>query len=768
MKIQSRLLSVLLILAALISLVIPFTVLFMGDGVFAWSVKQPESIRMLLEILLLILLMGAAFLFTKSGQVRLLAMALIFLIFCWLHVTFLPMLISGLYIGFLILTGRLLREKVLRISVSHRIFIDFLLGSSVVITEFCLLSLLQIGGIPVLRTVALIQGGLLYSWLFFSAGRSHGNMRNQIREFFLTEEQFYHKKTTGGRFLYATLVTVLFVSVLIQIGKMNISLDFDTLWYGVRSEYILDFGKGIYENPGMAGMVYVYSKGLEVLVLPLSNLASHSYLLFFNVWVAVLGLAAVYTAARFFMGRTCALLASALMSAVPGLMNMSISAKPDVITWLLQLIMIICLLSYLKRADVGKRPVRYLILAAGAYLLSLTMKTTSLVFSTAIFGMSGLYLIFSKKVSFRAPVRHWLALFPPVLALAGIWGRTWLITGMPVTSVFTSILEKLGFSLKYPFAVGALPQNWQEESNLVVLVRRLYQMLLSPEGKDMDHVIIAWGTSLIFFLLVCLFVFRLTETSRRREKTAYTVFTHVVFWPFLFVNMVSLIMLYQVDGNYFILLYTAVIVFACHMFEGLADSSVKQLGLVLLAPLLAFNILVSAESNWAWSLGFSEIKPVNAGYVNHRALQQEDMAEKGNTEIWNKLAEDSSNRVISFGTHPFCLEFPCNVQSYRDITSPWGNVELVNSVTAFEDYMTYADTDYVYVEAGFAGETNIWSWSYGILKQMIERGTLTELYFENGNVLAKVTKDRQHVGADGEQSSKQNLQLFMEQYEAAK
>ncbi len=40
-------------------------------------------------------------------------------------------------------------------------------------------------------------------------------------------------------------------------------------------------------------MVYVYSKGFEVLTLPLCDLASHSYLTFFNLWLAVLGIGAM-------------------------------------------------------------------------------------------------------------------------------------------------------------------------------------------------------------------------------------------------------------------------------------------------------------------------------------------------------------------------------------------------------------------------------------------------------------------------------------------
>ena len=66
---------------------------------------------------------------------------------------------------------------------------------------------------------------------------------------------------------------------------MNIAVDFDSLWYGVRSPYILDNGRGIYENMGNIGIVYTYSKGFEVLTLPLSVLPSYSFLTAFNLWL---------------------------------------------------------------------------------------------------------------------------------------------------------------------------------------------------------------------------------------------------------------------------------------------------------------------------------------------------------------------------------------------------------------------------------------------------------------------------------------------------
>ena len=50
---------------------------------------------------------------------------------------------------------------------------------------------------------------------------------------------------------------------------------------------MLDNGKGIYENLGMINLVYSYSKGAEVLNLPLSGTATYGFVLTFSFWTTV-------------------------------------------------------------------------------------------------------------------------------------------------------------------------------------------------------------------------------------------------------------------------------------------------------------------------------------------------------------------------------------------------------------------------------------------------------------------------------------------------
>lgn len=766
----------LLAAAAVVSVLFPAEALFRENGFLAVYITFSEFHRMLAEIAVLFFLMSGAVFLPKTGHVRLTLSVFLILFFCWIHEVFLPMTVSAIYLACLLRIGCALKELVFRIGKTHdnmpdsdgklqenkwycriqngseraaALSISLLMGFSAAILFFCLLSALGQGKIVWMRIAVYGCGSLLILADVVRARRKKAQRNGADRGKYGFWEAACKKMEEASPAWRAAAVWIL-VLILIQAGRMNLSLDFDTLWYGVRSEYILAFGGGIYDNPGLVGMAYVYSKGWEVLTLPLCDLASHSYLLFFNLWLAVLGLAATAWLAGYFVGRRGAVLAVIMTAALPGIMNMAVSAKTDIITWLLQLIMMGLFFQYLRQ----KRP--FLLLgAAGAYFLSLTMKPTALVFSTAVFGMMGIYLLMSRELKLKGAGGTWLFAFLPAGALAGIWARTMIITGMPVTSVFTSVFSALGFEMKYPFAVGELPQNYQDESGLSVLLRRMYQMLLAPEGEDMSHVILAWGTSLLFFLIICVLVCLLNGGFSGRvhrvsactaagnggqpdERKIYLA-SHMIFWPFLAVNLVSLVMLYQVDGNYFMLLYTMLLLAACRAAERLCLLGYRKAFLFCLTPVLVFNLLITSLTNWAWSAGFSEPKLINTGRMNHRQKEHERMISEGNAMIWQILEEDRENRVIAFGDHPFCLQFPCIVESYKDVTSPWGNVELVNSPEAFEEYMEYAGTDYIYAEAGYIGPGN-WEWSYGLLRELIGRGSLTDLLFEEGNFLAAVSE----------------------------
>ena len=808
-----RMAGLFLVLFCVAAVLIPAKTLFTGNGFFADYIHFTESKRMYVEIAILAVLIFGGLALLKRGRSRMYWLTAVVLVFSWIHVVFLPMVVSAMYLISLLAIGRFLRKRVFfRGTVWERpyfsFYMDFLFGASFAIVVYCLLSALGVGKIAWMRlsvyalgvaalgfdfssiSCQCIMGWQTLSWMLDGRDKVSVHVIETGKQALLfTGRHFWNRKCRNKpagsgasreiprrvRRAWTLAAGWCVLMFLIQVGRLNIALDFDTLWYGVRSQYIVAGGTGLYENPGLVGMVYVYSKGFEVLTLPLCDLASHSYLTFFNLWLAVLGIGAMVWNAVLLTGNRKqetekkltyhsvlpGIMAAVLTVSVPGIMNMALTAKADLITWLLQLIMLGCFFQYIH---VYENHWIFLSGAAGSYFLSLTMKPTSLVFSTAVFGMMGLYLLwfwFHERGAaadlFHHLVRLIGSLCLPFGALAGIWARTMKITGMPVTSVFTSIFAWFGFKMKYPFATSELPQNYQEESTLHVLARRIWQMLMQPQGEDMGHVILAWGTSLMAVLIVMLVLYGIFSKKGDEQSHIWNA-ALVIFFPFVIVSLISLSMLYQIDGNYFMLLYSMLILGACRAMVYFKKIGFYPLASKCLAPLLVLNLIVTAISSWAWTAGFSEIHLLNKGRVNHRAQEQARMEEKGNTLIWQEVSQDPENRVIAFGTHPYCLQFPCNVESYKDITSPWGNVELVNSPEAFETYMAYAKTDYVYAEAGYLGPGS-WEWSLDLLRELIRRGSLTDLFFENGNMLARVSDT-----AVPEEEAQNNLEMFEQEY----
>ena len=808
-----RMAGLFLVLFCVAAVLIPAKTLFTGNGFFADYIHFTESKRMYVEIAILAVLIFGGLALLKRGRSRMYWLTAVVLVFFWIHVVFLPMVVSAVYLISLLAIGRFLRKQVFfRGTVWERpyfsFYMDFLFGASFAIVVYCLLSALGVGKIAWMRlsvyalgvaalgfdfssiSCQCIRGWQTLSWMLDGRDKVSVHVIEAGKQALLfTGRHFWNRKCRNKpagsgasreiprrvRRAWTLAAGWCVLMFLIQVGRLNIALDFDTLWYGVRSQYIVAGGTGLYENPGLVGMVYVYSKGFEVLTLPLCDLASHSYLTFFNLWLAVLGIGAMVWNAVLLTGNRKqetekkltyhsvlpGIMAAVLTISVPGIMNMALTAKADLITWLLQLIMLGCFFQYIH---VYENHWIFLSGAAGSYFLSLTMKPTSLVFSTAVFGMMGLYLLwfwFHERGAaadlFHHIVRLIGSLCLPFGALVGIWARTMKITGMPVTSVFTSIFALFGFKMKYPFATSELPQNYQEESTLHVLARRIWQMLMQPQGEDMGHVILAWGTSLMAVLIVMLVLYGIFSKKGDEQSHIWNA-ALVIFFPFVIVSLISLSMLYQIDGNYFMLLYSMLILGACRAMVYFKKIGFYPLASKCLAPLLVLNLIVTAISSWAWTAGFSEIHLLNKGRVNHRAQEQARMEEKGNTLIWQEVSQDPENRVIAFGTHPYCLQFPCNVESYKDITSPWGNVELVNSPEAFETYMAYAKTDYVYAEAGYLGPGS-WEWSLDLLRELIHSGSLTDLFFENGNMLARVSDT-----AVPEEEAQNNLEMFEQEY----
>ena len=116
--------------------------------------------------------------------------------------------------------------------------------------------------------------------------------------------------------------------------------------------------------------------------------------------------------------------------------------------------------------------------------MTMVLKPTALVFSTIVGGTAFLCMVFMKRLRIQWKEPFFLGWIPMLSMWALVWLRTWLLTGLPVTSVFYSIWNKLGFVVRYPFRFDDLPSNGGSlfsMSGVKHFLKRLYGVLLAPE-----------------------------------------------------------------------------------------------------------------------------------------------------------------------------------------------------------------------------------------------------------------------------------------------
>lgn len=714
----------------------------------------------------------------KKRRLRWICFGLGMALFLWLHQILVPFLVSGFWFLALLLMGDLLffrgagdkagRENRMPGQMEDnagnavwmfRLTADFIGGAGGWICLICVLSAFGIGGLQRIRLLAAGLAGAAWvihgvRWFRRKSGaKQQGNAGNaeSIRNAGSRRRRELCLLTRKeGLFL-----SVLFTMVFVQLARMNLLPDYDSLHYGLRSPYILDVGHGIYEHLGNINLVYTYPKGFEVLGFPLAGTETYGYLLCFSLWMALFVLVLVFGLIRMLgRGRTEALFAGMLVSLIPGVMNMAITAKSDLVTLACQLCIVCGAVGLFGRRERTGMPEKreesentgmpeWFWISVGAFCLSMGMKPTAVVFSTVLAVVCLASVIVQKGCSGKAVLRrlkaNFLLVLLPAAAWLGLWLRTLRMTGVPTTSVFTSIWEKLGFQVRWPFAFSAIPNQGLEMEageRLCFLLARVIGVFLAPAGDDMFHVRIAWGSTIpALCLLAWIFWGKRKRPAGERCIGAAALGIGGL-------SLFSLFLLWQVDGNYFMLLYVLfVIVGTCTWAEAKRDFGLNMGLFGRWAGYLVFSVLVLVQailtmgSNWAGTTGFTPAKLLHKGYFSHQQAVYQEKCQAGNEAIWSILSQDPQTRVIAWGEHPAVLQFPCNIQSYYDVTGSGGNVRLVKTLENFKQFLRYAGTQYLYVEAGYLEEG---SRAWDVVRYLIEEGSLADIRFEHGNMLGRV------------------------------
>lgn len=654
--------------------------------------------------------------------------------YLYLHQAATALIIVFIYVKALIWLGDILllfiRKKYKEESNITRMLNSFVIGSLFYIISVCIMSALHIASIEVLRVYTLLLAAItivLYLWLrIFKV--------IEIKPDSIFEEEFVK---LSGKNYFCVGTAIMLSALLLQLGRINIALDYDSLRYGLRSLSVLIGNTGIYDKLGTVNDVYVYPKGLEILTLALNNEITFGFVLSFNYICAILMLICVYEIiAVCTESINKAWLGVVLVSVTPAVMNMSISAKTDIITLLMQLVSVLNICLYIKN-----KKNFYIIFALTALLASIIYKPTSLLFSFGIGAANLIYLFFEHilnknnpervkdKKSFDVSFIYLLAF--PLLATVFVYARTYMLTGHIITSVYSSVWYKLGIQTKYPYTIGIYKSGGMNMSSgeSVDMLYRLFQLFIAPTKEV--HIYIASPTVLIAVLAgvsIILSVRFLFKKNNNKEIFAYSA---VLLAADALVSLISLFILNQIDGNYFILLFTLIITTTCFLVE---RDSLKYLFRGLL-PCIVFAFFITGLTNWAGVSGLSE--KINDGstfgiYNHHNKFLDRDLKEKkGFADVYEDLKELGNPRTLLLSDDDSLSALGLDIRTYTDITGSGGNPAVVKTLDHFKKYLDYAQIKYICVDKEYLKDRQRAS---DVVKYMYEEGS-TKIFKKYGDIV---------------------------------
>ena len=600
---------------------------------------------------------------------------------------------------------------------------------------------------------------------------------------------------------------------ILQMNRSNVALDYDSLRYGLRSAYVL-FPEGFFSAHGQINSVYSYPKGLELLTYPLNYLPGYGFLLSFSLWTylvlaLVFGLLLFHfqkNRKKLYLGILCFFLLSSVG-------NMSLTMKTDLFTLLLQLSALYFFLKgkrlqscFLLFFSYSFKPtaVVFSTLLGIVFLLTMllecfakrSIKTNSQVntdrntnTNASINAKTGINSNINTNYNrIQAKGEKWTSELPFVLFSLVYTGlitlRTFWITGLPFSTTFTGIFKVIGFHVNWPFNLDAHVDYSGELSfseSALSFFRRLFSFLFYPVGEDMEHVAIAWSgvlfpLILLFALWQCFSLGRkclpgrnhllggnsLLERNSLSGREAFLcrgsgdaspwdyLPLSLSFLVIMVFSLLSFVMLWQIDGNYYIL-WESLALLLC--FSG--GNLQEKRGFILLLkaffffPFYLAAFLTTITTSWAGAVGFTPIDLANKGYYDHALVELENQGEKGSLPAFSEMTKNPRHHVLAFAETPECYRIPCNVQSITDVEGSGGSPGLYDSPLYFAWFLKWSGTDYVYLEQSFLHDERE-ERAREMLLQMAEAGIFQSPMLVEKNEILPLDKVKAFSESNGE------------------
>lgn len=705
--------KILMIFIMIFLIVVPFLVLIIKQSGFLHTTYcNPKTYEMLIEL----------FIFFVVGFVGLrwrnpIFLGLELLIFAYFHQMLLAIIVAGVYIFLTAFLGKVLGKET-------NIFGGMFWGINFFIILYSILSFFNFADFKKIILIDFVLLLLSCIVVIFFYKKEVISFWTNAKKCQLTYQDYFK-------------LEIIMCFLMLVIGRANISLDYDSVWYGLRGAYVINPGGSIFENVGLTGIVYTYSKGFEIFFLPLSFPNSYSFFYAGNICLLCLIFFVSYRIGRIFgMNHSKALWFPTLLSAIPAIMNMACTAKSDIITLLLQLIIVYDILLQFKYKKIKIFDI------ISKIIMTFVMKPSSLIFGFIIIVVYfSVILIFRKhfRLYRKFHITSFLSIIMNILVLILVWGRTYIITGLPEKTLLEKSFLFLGFEYRYPYSYSKLAAIGEVTfQKMIDNLSRIGEFLFAPQSESMNHVIIAWGTTLFTF---CLIVLLIQMIFRYKEilKDMALFFLALLSLGLVSFTFLAIVLFDKPDGNYFVLVY-ATICMASLIFNFCFESKKRVCSSQMYIPFLIINILLSGGCNWAWISSFSTISLLNKGYYEHAVEYKNSMNNNGCIEIFQQI-EQSGSSVFALGNHPNILRLPCQVYDDLDI-SYWGNSQLVENKENFENYLRQMNVKYIYIQPKYINKKSKY---YDYICKMIIEGKIGDILVENNHILLTIRENEENT-----------------------
>ena len=636
--------AVTILLAAVAGLLLREPISSLFAGIFSWSVARPETWEGGLELVVLYLVLVAVGSIARRPVLRGVLVAVPLLFYLRRHHVDLAVLVSLCYlealVGYGAALGRALREsRAVTMALYLRWFVAGVAVWSVAIIAASIAGVATPTALRVLLVLTAVPA-LAYA-------RRPPLTVDLVRRF-LGQDR---------RLRWISVFFLVFIAGLF--ARTNAAPDYDSLWYGLRSQLVLTADGSIFHPSGLVAGVYYYPKLFEALLLPLSGLGDFSLVIGWNlVALAMLGVTAHELGRRLGMTSAWASGAAALVVSLPAAAGIATGAKPDLFAALL---LSLAALFFCRFVDEGS--VADGLVGLSAVGLSLVTKLTSLPYGGLLVVATGLVWWWHRArrtepsgESASGPFA-WSTFAAAAVTGTALTLRTYLLAGVP-TIVPVGLWRTLGFDLRPP--VGTIVKD--RASQVAELPALARGFLLNP--NDLPHVRITWPGNSWFFLLVAAAVLWLVWRRRSTPLSSAAAWLPVigagVFFALFYNNSKA-----GGDGNYYIYPVVLLILLAVRAVAARAGRLAGAMALFV-AIFVGQQAAVSfVTCHWdpgtrTWDLDLSR------SVFDTEAARRDLLRQNGLDDIADFLRRDPGiEHVVGYGPESALYWLPARFESLR-------------------------------------------------------------------------------------------------------